>query len=134
MLHHGSASCRAPKSLEGKGLCKQVERDTPASEILEASGDLEARSLQGAPQVALVVKNSCQCRGHEMRVRSLGQEDRGMATHSSILAWRIPRAEESKQQQSWGSRSLSRAVTAQGPLCFQSPAPGTVLKMDDLSY
>ena len=29
----------------------------------------------------------------EMRVRSLGQEDpleKGMATHSSILAWRIP--------------------------------------------
>ena len=32
-----------------------------------------------------------------MRVRSLGQEDflgEGMATHSSILAWRIPRTEE----------------------------------------
>ena len=33
----------------------------------------------------------------EMRVRSLGQEDpleKGTATHSSILAWRIPRTEE----------------------------------------
>ena len=33
----------------------------------------------------------------EMRVQSLGQEDpreEGMATHSSILAWRIPRTEE----------------------------------------
>ena len=32
----------------------------------------------------------------ETRVRSLGQEDpleEGMATHSSILAWRIPRTE-----------------------------------------
>ena len=32
-----------------------------------------------------------------MRVTSLGQEDpleEGMATHSSILAWRIPWAEE----------------------------------------
>ena len=32
-----------------------------------------------------------------MRVRSLGPEDClevGMATHSSILAWRIPRAQE----------------------------------------
>ena len=31
------------------------------------------------------------------RVQSLGQEDsleKGMATHSSILAWRIPRTEE----------------------------------------
>ena len=33
----------------------------------------------------------------ETWVRSLGQEDpleKGMATHSSVLAWRIPRAEE----------------------------------------
>ena len=33
----------------------------------------------------------------EMRVPSLGQEDaleKGMATHSSILAWEIPRTEE----------------------------------------
>ena len=33
----------------------------------------------------------------EMQVPSLGQEDpleEGMATHSSILAWRIPRTEE----------------------------------------
>ena len=32
----------------------------------------------------------------EMRVPSLGQEDplEDMATHSSILAWRIPRTEE----------------------------------------
>ena len=32
-----------------------------------------------------------------MPVESLGQEDRleeGMATHSSVLAWRIPRTEE----------------------------------------
>ena len=36
----------------------------------------------------------------EMRVRSLGQEDsleEGMATHSSILAWKIPWAEEPGQ-------------------------------------
>ena len=34
----------------------------------------------------------------EMPVRSLGQEDpleKGMATHSSIFAWEIPRMEES---------------------------------------
>ena len=33
----------------------------------------------------------------ETKVQSLGQEDpleKGMATHSSILAWRIPRTEE----------------------------------------
>ena len=34
----------------------------------------------------------------EMPVRSLGQEDpleKGMATHSSIFAWEVPRMEES---------------------------------------
>ena len=33
----------------------------------------------------------------ETQVQSLGQEDpleKGLATHSSILAWRIPRTEE----------------------------------------
>ena len=37
----------------------------------------------------------------ETQVQSLGQEDpleKGIATHSSILAWRIPWAEESGGQ------------------------------------
>ena len=41
----------------------------------------------------------------EMQVRSLGQEaplEKGMATHSSILAWRIPRREEPGGLQSVG--------------------------------
>ena len=41
----------------------------------------------------------------ETRVRPLGQEDpleKGMATHSSILAWRIPWTEESGGLQSMG--------------------------------
>ena len=41
----------------------------------------------------------------ETRDQSLGQEDpleEGMATHSSILAWRIPRAEEPGGLQSMG--------------------------------
>ena len=41
----------------------------------------------------------------EMQVRSLGQEDplkEGMATHSSILAWRIPWTGEYGRLQSMG--------------------------------
>ena len=41
----------------------------------------------------------------ETQVQSLGQEDsleKGMATHSSILAWRIPWTEESGGLQSMG--------------------------------
>ena len=40
-------------------------------------------------------------------VRSVGQEDpleKGMATHSSILAWRIPLTEEPGRLQSMGSQ------------------------------
>ena len=43
----------------------------------------------------------------EMQVRSLGGEDpleKEMATHSSILAWEIPRTEESRGLQSMGSQ------------------------------
>ena len=42
----------------------------------------------------------------ENRVQSLGQEDsleKGMATHSSVLAWRIPWAEEPGGLESMGS-------------------------------
>ena len=47
----------------------------------------------------------------EAWVRSLGQEDpleKGMATHSSILAWRIPWTEEPGGLQSVKVKSLSR--------------------------
>ena len=43
----------------------------------------------------------------DTQVRSLGQEDpleKGMATHSSILAWRIPWTEEPGGLQSMGSQ------------------------------
>ena len=50
-------------------------------------------------------------------VRSLGQEDpleKGMATHSSILAWRIPQTEEPGGLQSmWSQRVGHDWVTEQ---------------------
>ena len=45
----------------------------------------------------------------EAKVSSLGREDsieKQMATHSSILAWRIPRAEESDRLQFTGSQRV----------------------------
>ena len=44
-----------------------------------------------------------------MQVPSLGREDpleEGMATHSSILAWRIPWSEEPGRLQSIGSQRV----------------------------
>ena len=55
--------------------------------------------------VAQGVKNPPAMR--ETWIGSLGQEDRlekGMATHSSILAWRIPWTEEPGGLQSMGSQ------------------------------
>ena len=43
-----------------------------------------------------------------MKVRSLGQEDRDITTHSSILAWRIPWTEKPGGIQSMG---LQRVMT-----------------------
>ena len=56
-----------------------------------------------ASVVAQMVKNLPAMQ--ETRVQSLGQEDpweKGMATHTSILAWRIPWTEEPGGLQSMG--------------------------------
>ena len=58
--------------------------------ILKLTPDISYVSL-----VAQIVKNLPAMQ--ESQVQSLGQEDpleKGMATHSSILAWRIPWTEE----------------------------------------
>ena len=58
--------------------------------------------------VALVMKNPpANAETKETWVQSLGQEDpleEGMATHSSILAWRIPWTEEPGRLQSMWSQ------------------------------
>jgi len=49
------------------------------------------------------------CNAGDTWVRSLGREDpleEGMATHCSILAWRIPRTEEPDGLQSMGSHRV----------------------------
>ena len=62
------------------------------------------KSIVQASQVSQTVKNlPAVC---ETQVRSLGQEDpleEGIATHSSILAWRTPWTEEPGRLQSMGS-------------------------------
>ena len=54
----------------------------------------------------------------ETRVRSLGQEDpleKEMATHSSILAWRIPWIEEPDRLQAMGSQRRYNLAPKQPP-------------------
>ena len=64
----------------------------------KVGGNMVAQTVRSLPAV------------QETRVRSLGGEDhlgKGMATHSSILAWRIPSTEEPGGLQSMGSQSLT---------------------------
>ena len=65
-------------------------------------GELETDSL-----VAQMVKNMPAM--HKSWVQSLGQEDpleKGIATHSSILAWRILWTEEPGRLESMGSQRV----------------------------
>ena len=66
--------------------------------------------VRRASLVAQMVKNLPVLQEpQETPVRSLGQEDhleKGMATHSSILAWRISRTEEPGRIQSVGSQRV----------------------------
>ena len=63
---------------------------------------------EGEPRASLVaqmVKNLPAM--WETWVQSLGQEDpleKGMATHSGILTWRIPRTEEPGGSSPWGHK------------------------------
>ena len=64
-------------------------------------------SVGSASLVAQTVKNLPAMQ--ETQVQSLGQKatlEKGMATHSSILAWRIPWTEEPGGLQSMGSQRI----------------------------
>ena len=65
--------------------------------------------IWGSSQVALVVKNPPAKARDKRDVGSLtgwGRSPDGMATHSSILAWRTPRMEEPGGLQSMGSQTV----------------------------
>ena len=69
----------------------------PVSPLGVSKASLEAQMVKNLP----AVRETC--------IRSLGHEDpleKGMATHSSILAWRIPWKEELDGLQSMGSQKV----------------------------
>ena len=79
--------------------------------------------LCGASLVAQLVKNLPTMQ--ETWVRSLAREDpleEGMATHSSILSWKIPWTEEPGRLQSIGSKKSQTGLSNQAQhtgLCDQ---------------
>ena len=69
----------------------------------------------------------------ETWVRSLGREDpleKEMATHSSILAWRIPQMEELGGLQSTGSQSRTRL--SDFPFAFLDLSSNNLLEQEML--
>ena len=69
----------------------------------------------------------------EMRVRSLGQEDpleKEMATHSSILAWRIPWTEDPGGLPPIGSPIPSLFFKKLHSFCFPSLKPAAFYKVE----
>ena len=76
-------------------------------------------ALLGLPSGSLGKEPACQCRRQETRVRSLGQEDpleEGMATHSSILAWRIPMDRGAWQATVHGVTRVGQDLATKPPL------------------
>ena len=104
MLHYTQSGCREESTLESYSMKYEwfpVKSFYQVSEL-----DLTLPFL-GASLVAQTVKNPPAML--ETWVRSLGWEDsleKEMATHSSILAWRIPWTEEPGRLQSMGSQRV----------------------------
>ena len=79
---------------QGKDPGTQISK---RDEVSEVSASLVAQTVKCLPTM------------WETRVQSLGREDsleKEMATHSSILAWRIPWIEEPGRLQSMGSQRV----------------------------
>ena len=77
------------------------------SQELDTSWRLNHHGLNLGFSRGSAVKNSPAMR--ETWVQSLGQEDpleKGMATHCSILAWRIPWTEDLAGYSPWGYKEL----------------------------
>ena len=91
----------------GKKICLQGRRHQCNSWVRKIPWRRDRLPLQysWASLVVQMVKNAM----WETWVQPLGQEDlleKGMATHSSILAWRLPWIEEPRGLQSMGSQRV----------------------------
>ena len=86
----------------------------PGSGRSPGGGNVTRSSILGTSLVAQMVKRLPTMQ--ETWVQSLGREDpveEGMATHSSILVWRIPGREEPGRLQSMGSQRVNTTEVTQ---------------------
>ena len=85
-----------------------AESSSPVLKSVRQLSHSLPEDIWGASPVAQLVKNLPAMQ--ETGIRSVGQEDaleKEMATHSSILAWEIPRTEDSGRLQFIGSKDLN---------------------------
>ena len=88
-------------------LSKWVPRERPQIKTIVIFKVLSSLLLHRASLMAQTVKNLPAIR--ETQVQSLGQEEsleKGMGTHSSVVAWRIPWTEKPGRLQSMGSQRV----------------------------
>ena len=87
----------------------QLQDTAPSASLPNGPAPVGAtRMLGGFPSGSAVTNLPTMQSTREMWVGSLGLEDppeKGMATHSGILAWEIPWTEEPGRLQSMGSQS-----------------------------
>ena len=102
------------EAARGRGSCQRSH-----TEVLDLKLGLpvpKRNHLSGRKQVFPVAQTVKSLPAtQETWVRSLGWEDpleKGMATHSSVLAWRIPWTEEPGGLQSMGSQRVDNTTTA----------------------
>ena len=86
----------------------ETKRDKLSKRHTHKQNKEDLETQPGFPGGSDGKETPCNARGP---VLSLGQEDsleKGMASHSSVLAWRIPWTEEPGRLQSMGSRRVGR--------------------------
>ena len=108
VFYLGSSLLSVGDSFQRKSVL--VSGSNPDEELWRQTSKTGLHPPNWASQVALAVKNPLPMQEtEEMGVLSLGWEDsleEGMATHSSIRAWRTPWTEEPGGLQSIGSHRL----------------------------
>ena len=106
-IHFSNGSSQPRNQTQVFLLQVDLPAEPPGSSIKRTSVEIK-KCIDTASQVALVVKNLPVNAG-EIWVQSLGWEvplEEGMATHSSILAWRIPWTEGPGGLRSIGSQRV----------------------------
>ena len=89
---------------------KVTEEGTPSQGLCPAHNSCSIKGKRGFPGGTIGKESACQCRRHKRcRFQFLGQEDsleEGMATHFSILVWKIPWTEAPVSYRSQGSQRV----------------------------